>query len=228
MGDLQDAHLLVAGEVVDAVGRPGAQRRHHPRGDVLDVNEAPRLRALARDGQLLAPLGATDQGGDHRGVPSPGPIRNPEPEDRVLDSEEPPVGLAVELAGELGRRVQVARRGHGRLLVDAALRAVAVDPGRAAVDHSLEPGFAGGLEDLERPLGVAALGAIGRGDDVADVRHRGQVDGDVDPAGGPLQRLAVGHVAEDLLDLAWRVMGRGTEVEDERLVSSLQELVDHV
>ena len=54
LGDLADRHVLVADEVVGAVGRRGRERRDDAVGEVLDVDEAARLRAVAGDRQRLA------------------------------------------------------------------------------------------------------------------------------------------------------------------------------
>ena len=48
------ARLLVADEVVDAVLGLGRQRRDDPRGQVLHVDELPRLAPVARDRERLA------------------------------------------------------------------------------------------------------------------------------------------------------------------------------
>ena len=56
VGDLADADILVADEVVDAAGRGRRESRDDAVGEVLDVDELPRLPPVAGDRQRLAAL----------------------------------------------------------------------------------------------------------------------------------------------------------------------------
>ena len=200
LGDLLDRDVLVAGEVVDAVGGHVAEPQRDPVGEVLDVHEPPRLAAVAGERQRLAAQRLADERRDHRRLACAGAVGDPEPQDRVVDPVQLLVGLAVELARELGARVQVARRGQQRLLVDRLALAVGVDPDRRGVDDPLDLGAAGRLEHRDGAAGVDPLGVLGLGVDVVDVGDRGQVRDRVAAVQRALERLAIGDRAEHGVD----------------------------
>ena len=168
-GDLLDRDVLVAGQVVDAVGGYLVETDRDTVSQVLDIHESPRLPTVTGERQRLAAERFADERRDHGGLAGAGAVRDSEPEDRVVDPVELLVGLAVELTGELGARVQVRWGGKQRVLVDVILEAVRVDPDRARVDDPRDAGAASGLEDRHRPAGVHALGVLGRGVDVVDI-----------------------------------------------------------
>src|SRR5207247_12820 len=114
------------------------QAADRARGEILDEYEASGLGPGARDAQGLARERTPHESGDHAGVARARPVGDPEPEDRVLEPVELAVGLAVHLAGELGGRVEMARRWQHCVFVDRSLRAVAVDPGRAGEDDPFD------------------------------------------------------------------------------------------
>jgi hypothetical protein len=102
--------------------RPGWPRRRQAErdalGEVLDVDEPARLHAVAGERQRLTLERLVHERRDHRRLAGTRAVGDPEAQDRVVDPVELLVGLAVELAGELGARVQVARRRQQRVLVD--------------------------------------------------------------------------------------------------------------
>ena len=111
------------------------------------------------------------------------------------------VRAAVHLAGELRRRVQVRGKRERALLVDDSVdRRVAVDPDGAAVDDAVDAGVAGRLEDHLRAVDVDPVGPQRVGDDVVDVRDRGEVDDRLAAARRAPRGVAVGDVADDRLD----------------------------
>ena len=120
LGDLPDRDVLVADQVVDAVGGDVVEAERDAVGEVLDVDEAARLHAVARQGERLALERLIDERGDDRRLAGPGTVGDPEAQDRVVDPVELLIALAVQLAGQLGARVEVARGREQRLLVDVS------------------------------------------------------------------------------------------------------------
>jgi hypothetical protein len=118
LGDLLDRDVLVADQVVDAVGGDLGQPERDAVGEVLDVDEPARLHAVSRQGERLALERLVDERRDDRCLPGAGAVRNPEAQDRVVDPVELLIALAVQLAGQLRAGVQVARRGQQRRLID--------------------------------------------------------------------------------------------------------------
>ena len=230
LGDLLDRHRLVAGQVVDAVDGDVVEAARDAVGEVLDVDELAALHAVAGERQRIAGQRLVDERRDDRRLAGARAVRDAEAQDRVVDPVELLVGLAVQLAGELGGRVEVAGRRQQRLLVDLVGLAVGVDPDRRRVDDPLDAGAARRLEHRHRPARVDALGVLGRGVDVVDVGHGRQVGDRVTGVQRPLQRLAVGDRAEHRLDrlVGVQVPRRGPQVIDHRLVPARAELVDDV
>ena len=183
LGDFEDRHDLVAGEVVGAAGRLGGERGDDPVGEVLDVDEAAGRAAVAGDRQRLAFEGEVGELGDDAGGAGARAVGDAEAQHRPLEVVELGVAGAVGLAGELGRGVEVARRRDRGFLVDLLLGAVAVDPGGRAVDDAADFRPAGGLEHVEGAARVDLLGQHRVGEHVADVGDRGEVD----------DRVAVAH-----------------------------------
>ena len=118
LGDLLDRHRLVAGQVVDAVGGDVVQAARDAVGEVLDVDEVAGLHAVAGQRQRVAGQRLVDERRDDRGLTGARAVGDAEAQDRVVDPVELLVGLAVELAGELGGGVEVAGRREQRVLVD--------------------------------------------------------------------------------------------------------------
>ncbi len=226
LGDLEDRHHLLAREVVGAVGGPGRERRDDARSEVLDVDEASALAAVAGDRQRLAFQRQVGELGDDAGGAGSRPVGDAEAQHGRLQLEELGVAGAIGLAGELGRGVEVARRRDRRLLVDRLLGAVAVDPGGRAVDDAAGLGPAGGLEHVEGAARVDLLGENGIGVDVGDVGDGGEVDDRVAVAHRQVEVGRVGDAAGEGLDLERRVVGRGAEVEDPRRDAALDQAVD--
>ena len=216
LGDFEDRHDLVAGEVVGAAGGLGRERGDDPVGEVLDVDEAAGRAAVAGDRQRLAFEGEVGELGDDAGGAGARAVGDAEAQHGALEVVELGVAGAVGLAGELGRGVEVARRRDRRFLVDLLLGAVAVDPGGRAVDDAADLGPAGGLEHVEGAAGVDLLGQHRVGEDVADVGDGGEVDDRVAVAHRQVEVGRVGDAAGEGLDLERRVVGRGAEVEDPR------------
>ena len=117
LGDLGDADVLAADEVVGAPGGHGLERGHDARGKVLDVDEAARLRAVAGDGERLARERLGDERRDHRGRSRARPVGDAEAQDRGLD--------AIVLSGRRGSR---ARRRAWSPCRDAPARAAGATP----------------------------------------------------------------------------------------------------
>ncbi len=197
-------------------------------GEILDVHEPPRLTAVAGERQRLAAQRLADERGDHRRLARAGSVGDPESQDRVVDPVELLVGLAVQLARELGAGVEVARRRKQRVLVDRCVLAVGVDPDRRGVDDPLDARAPRRLEHGNGAAGVDPLGVLGLGMDVVDVGDRGKVGDRVAAVQRALERLAVGDRAEHGVDRARLVPGRRAQVVDDRLVSARAKLVDHV
>ncbi len=105
--DLLDRHVLVAGEVVDAVLGDVAEPERDPLGEILDVHEPARLAAVAGERQRLALQRLVHERRDHGGLARAGTVGDAEPEDRVVDPVQLLIGLAVQLAGQLRARVEV-------------------------------------------------------------------------------------------------------------------------
>ena len=97
--DLEDRGGLVAGQVVDTVGRLRPERGDDAPRQVLDVDEPPALAAVARNREGLARECALDHRGHDRRDSRAGAVRDAEAQDRVLEAVELGVGAAVELAG---------------------------------------------------------------------------------------------------------------------------------
>ena len=228
LGDLEDRHHLVAGEVVGTVRRFRRQRGDDARRQVLDVDEAAALAAVAGDRQGLAFERQVGELGDHAGGARPRPIGDAEAQHRRLQLEELGVAGAIGLPRQLGRGVEVARRRDRRVLVNRLLDAIAVDPGRRAVDDAADTGAAGGLEHVERAAGVDLLGEHRVGVDVGDVGDRGEVDHGVAVAHRQVEVGRIGDAAGEGLDFERGVVGRGAEVEDPRRDPPLDQAVDHV
>ncbi len=83
LGDLEHRHAFVAGEVVDAVGRRGLQRRDYALGEVLDVDELARLKPAARDIERFAGHGRAREVRHDRPIARPRPIGDAEAQDRA-------------------------------------------------------------------------------------------------------------------------------------------------
>ncbi len=228
LGDFEDRHDLVAGEVVGAAGGLRLQRRDDAVGEVLDVDEAAGSAAVAGDRQRLAFEGKVGELGDDAGGTGAGAVGDAEAQHRELEVVELRVAGAVGLAGELGRGVEVARGGDRRLLVDLLLDAVAVDPGGRAVDDAADLRPAGGLEHVERAAGVDLLGQDRVGKDMADVGDRGEVDNRVAVSHRQVEVGRIGDAAGEGLDLQRRVVRRGAEVEDPRRHPPVEQAVDDV
>ena len=228
LGDLEDRHDLVAGEVVGAPGGLRLERGDDPVGEVLDVDEAAGRAAVAGDRQRLAFEGEVGELGDDAGGAGAGAVGDAEAQHRRLEVVELAVAGAVGLPGQLRRRVEVARRRDRRFLVDLLLDAVAVDPGGRAVDDAADLGAAGGLEHVEGAAGVDLLGEHRVGEDVADVGDRREVDDRVAVAHRQVEVGGVGDAAGEGLDLERRVVRRGAEVEDPRRVAAVEQPVDDV
>ena len=81
--DLAHARLLDADEVVDAILRLRRERSDDPVGQVLDVDELPRLPPVARDRERLAFLCTCDEGWHDRCEPGARAVRDAEAQDRV-------------------------------------------------------------------------------------------------------------------------------------------------
>ena len=78
------------------------------------------------------------------------------------------------------------------------------------------------------PWTLIAVGAERIGDDVVDVRDRGEMDDRVAAARSPPGGVAVGDVAEHRSHLGRRVVRRLREIEDHRLVAVCDQPVDDV
>ncbi len=228
LGDLLDGDVLVTDEVVDAVGGHVAEPERDAVGEVLDVDEAPGLHTVAGQGERLTPERLVDEGGDDRRLPGPGPVGDPEAQNRVVDPVQLLIALAVELAGQLGARVEVAGGREQGLLVDLVGLGVAVDPDRRGVDDALHAGPPSGLEHGHRAAGIDPLGILGLGVDVVDVGDRGQVRHGVAAVQRPFQRLAIGDRAEHRVDGSGLVPARRPQVVDHRFVTARAQLVHHV
>ena len=148
--DLPDRHIRITREVVHPVARRLHQTTHHTLGQVLHIHKPPRLQTITRQRQRLTLERLVHKRRDHRRLPRPRAIRNPEPQNRVIDPVQLLVALAVELAGELGRRVQMTRRRQQRVLVDMLGLAIAVHPDRRRIHHALDTRPAAGLEHGRR------------------------------------------------------------------------------
>ena len=107
-----------------------------------------------------------------------------------------------------------------RLLVHDVLRAVAIDPDRAAVDDAPDARVARSLEHGRGGARVAALGPDRVGLDVADVGHRGEMDDGDTALHGTLERRGIRRVADHGRDAALLVMRGLAQVEDVRLVAA--------
>ena len=184
--------------------------------------------AVAGDRQRLAFEGEVGELGDDAGGPGAGAVGDAEAQHGGLEVVELAVAGAVGLAGELGRRVEVAGRRDRRFLVDVLLDAVAVDPGGRAVDDAADLGAAGGLEHVEGAARVDLLGEDRVGEDVGDVGDRGEVDDGVAVAHRQVEVGRVGDAAGEGLDLQRRVVGRGAEIEDPRRDAAIEQPVDDV
>jgi len=88
VGQLADGHGLIAGQVVDAVLVSVLEAGHDALGEVLDVDEAPGLKAIAGEGQWLSLEGLGDEDRDHSGGPGPRAVGNAEAQDRAGDVVE--------------------------------------------------------------------------------------------------------------------------------------------
>src|SRR5439155_6333744 len=130
LGDLTDGDILVADQVVGAVGGDRAERADDAVGEVLDIDEAARLAAVAGDSQRLAAQSLGDERGDDRRFARAGTVRDAEAQDRALHAVELGVGAAVQLTGKLRRRVEVGRRTQRGVLVDAVGAGLGVHPDR--------------------------------------------------------------------------------------------------
>ena len=215
LGHLEDRDVLGAGEVVDAAGRAVAHAEHDALREVLDVDEAPRLKPVAGDRERIAGHRLVGEGGDHGRRAGARAIRDPEAQDRPLHPGALGVGAAVQLAGELGRGVEVLGRGDRAVLVHRRLRAVAVDPDRARVDDPLDAGLRRRAQDGERAAGVDLLSPARIGVELVHVGHRGEVHDGVAAGHGPHARIVVVDRAQVHLDravavVAARARGRGS------------------
>ncbi len=228
LGDFEDRHDLVAGEVVGAAGGLGGERGDDAVGEVLDVDEAAGRAAVAGDRQRLAFEGEVGELGDDTGGAGAGAVGDAEAQHGALEVVELGVAGAVGLAGELGRGVEVARGRDRGFLADVLLGAVAVDPGGRAVDDAADLGTAGGLEHVEGAAGVDLLGEDRVGEDVRDVGDRRQVDHGVAVAHRQVEVGGVGDAAGEGLDLQRRVVRRGAEVEDPRRHPLVEQAIDDV
>ena len=204
----------------------GSSAAHDALGEVLDVDEAARLQAVAGDRQRLAGEGAADHRRDDGRRPRARAVRDAEAQHRVLEPVELRVGAAVELARELGGRVQMRGMLERRVLVDDREIGVGVDPDRRGVDDSIDLGGPCGFEHGGGPAGVDALGAERIGPHLIDVRGGCEVGDRVTVAQRGGEPVGVAEIADHDLDI--RVPGRGTEVVDDRLVTRAHEGVDDV
>jgi hypothetical protein len=226
--DVRDRDVLGAHEVVRAVRGHRAERAHDAVRQILDVHEAARLQAVARNRQRLAGQRSRDERGDHRGGSGAWAVGDAEAQDGVLEPVQLVVGVAVVLARELGRRVEVRRRVQRKRLDVARGRRVRVHPDRRRVYDAPDPGVQRGLQDVQRAPHVAALRPHRVGRDLADVRGRGEVDDGVAAGHRAPQRALIAEIAEHDVDFLRRMVWRRTLVADARPVAGDDQLVDHV
>jgi hypothetical protein len=228
LGDLLDGDVLVTCEVVDAVAGDFAGPERNPVSEILHVHKPARLASVAGERQWLAAQGLVDERRDYRRLTRARTIGDPESEDRVVDPVELLVGLAVQLAGELGAGVQVTGRGQQRVFVDRLGLAVGVNPDRARVHDPLDAGPSCRLEHRDRAPRVDPLRVLGLRVDVVDVGDGRQMRHRVAAVKRALERLAVGDGPEHGVDRAGRMPWRRPQVVDHRLVSARSQFVDHV
>ena len=206
-----------------------AQRGDDACGEVLDVDEAPRLGAVAGDRQRLPAERLGDERRDDRGRTRAGPVRNAEAEDRVLEAVQLAVRAHVHLARDLRRRVEVLRQRQRRVLVDLlGPRRVAVDPDRAGVHEARHAFLPRRLEQHVRAAGVHLLGPGRILRDLVDVGHRGQVDDHVAARHGRAHGILVAQIAKGVLERMTVQVGRVDEIEVPCFVSRRHDLVDDV
>ena len=118
-GDLEHAHALVADEVVRTAQRRVRERRDDALGEVLDVDELPRLVAVAVDAQSGSPASArATKRATTVDARAPGPCGMPKRRMVGVNPYMRGVRAAVHLACELGRRVEVVGRHEQRVLVE--------------------------------------------------------------------------------------------------------------
>ena len=227
VGDPADGDALLPHEVVDAPAGLRLEAADDAVGQVLDVDEAPRLQALAGDRQRLAGQRSPHEDRDHARRPRARPVGDAEAQDGAVQPVERRVRAAVHLPRELGRRVEVVGQLDGVVLVDRA-RGVAVDPDRARVDDARDARAARGLQHVERAPRVDRLGLGRTQRDIVDVGRGGQVDDGVAAAHRLAQGLAIEQVAQHGVDLAGLVVRGRAHVEDARLDPGREQAVDDV
>ena len=223
---LADRYAALADEVEDPVGARGPERADDTVRKVLHVDEAARLQSFPGNLQRLTGERARHEGRHDRSGPGTRPVRDPEAQDRVLQAVEPLVRPAVHLAGELRRRIEVARQAERRILVDQAFAAVAVHPDRARIHHAPHPAGARGLQDIQRPARVRRLGRARLPGDPVDIRGGGEVDDGVAAFHRAGERPEVREVADHRVDGARRVVGRRAQIEDARLDPGVPQRID--
>src|SRR5205085_2229178 len=104
--------VLVPDEVVDAVRGGRDERRDDPAGEILDVDEAPRLRAVTRNCEGLPCERLRGEGGNDRGRTRAWPVGDTEAQDGVLEPVQLAVAGGVHLARDLRGCVEVPREGE--------------------------------------------------------------------------------------------------------------------
>ena len=210
--------------------RPGGlrgDRGHDPLGEILDVDEAPRLQAIAGDRQRLACQRLVDEDRQDRRRPGARSVRDPEAQDRRPHAVQLAVRAAVHLAGELRRGVQVRGQAELGVLVDLGRADVGVDPDRGRVDDA-GAGRAGGFEHVERAARVERLRAGRVLRDEADVGGGSEVEDDVAALGSGAQADRIEQIADDVLAVAARCRARIEHVEHAHGVPLRQQAVDDV
>ncbi len=228
-GDRAHAHVLVANEVEDPVRAGRRERGDDALGQVLDVDEAARLRPVAGDRQRLAAKGFVREGRHDRRRPRARAVGDAEAEDRVLDVVQLAVARRVHLAGDLRRRVEVLRQAERRVLVDDGRAGrVAVHPDRAREDEAAAAVVAHGLEQRLRAADVHEVGAGRLAGDEVDVGDRGEMQEGVAALDRGAHVLVDAEVAQHEVDVARRSVGRRHQVEDAGLVPVGLEPVDDV
>ena len=196
-------------------------------GEVLDIDEAAFLGAVAVDSQRLTPQRAQEERGDDEVAAHARPERNSVAQHGVRAAEQRRVVATEHLGRDLLRHVQVAvglEVEWCRLVDDVAVRR-RVHPYRARDDDAAGVGTTARLEHARDAERVERDASRRVGDDVVHVGHGREVEDGL----GVLQRVGhrvlVEHVDVGPLDVG---LHRRLRVDHAHLVPRAEERIDDV